>query len=172
MNLRSLVVAAMAVAALMTSPAYARGRGSCDGIHRCICGSTQANYFGLPRMVNGHNLWQAVEWTRTFPRTSIHVGAVGYQHGGGPTGHVFRVTAYAGGCKATVTDDRGTYERNICSRGAVFVDVTGVSAFASVQTNTVSARRHHHRHERHHQLASVHVGVTLGPASFQFGAGI
>jgi hypothetical protein len=48
---------------------------------------------------------------------------VGYQHGGGRTGHVFRVVAFAGGCRATVADERGTYERNICSRGAQFMEV-------------------------------------------------
>ena len=100
-------------------------RGACDGIHRCICGSTQTRYFGLPRQYNGHNLWMAVEWPRTFPATTPHAGAVMYQHGGGPTGHVSRITSYSGGCTAMVTDERGTYERNICIRGAKFVDVRG-----------------------------------------------
>lgn len=174
MNLRSSVVAAMAVAALMVSPAsakhYRHSGGACDGIHRCICGSTQTAHFGLPRMYNGHNLWQAVEWTKAFPHTSIHVGAVGYQHGGGPTGHVFRVAAYAGGCRATVTDEKGTYDRDVCGRGAVFVDVTGSGFAAGAQTTTYSAKKH--RRHRHERFASVHVGGSFGPASFNFGAGI
>lgn len=102
--------------------------GACDGIHRCICGSTQTRHFGLPRIVNGHNLWQAAEWPRAFPNTTPQVGAVMYQHGGGPTGHVSRIVAYSGGCVATVADERGQYERNICSRGAKFVSVTGGGA--------------------------------------------
>jgi hypothetical protein len=131
MNLRYLFVAAIAVVALST-PAEAHHRhhgGSCDGIHRCRCGSTQASFFGLPRMFHGHNLWQAVEWIMAFPHTSPHAGAVGYQHGGGPTGHVFRIVNYAGGCTATVSDDRGTYQRNICSRGATFVNVRTASLY-------------------------------------------
>jgi len=100
-------------------------RGACDGIHRCRCGSTQANYFGLPRIYNGHNLWRAAEWKDAFPHTTPHIGAVGYQHGGGPSGHVFRIVSYSGGCTATVSDDAGQYERNICSRGAVFMDANG-----------------------------------------------
>src|ERR1039458_9691420 len=44
---------------------HARG-GSCDGIHRCRCGSTQAAYFGLPRVYKGFNLWLASEWARAF----------------------------------------------------------------------------------------------------------
>ena len=97
--------------------------GSCDGIHRCICGSTLASYFGLPRMYNGHNLWRAVEWKSAFPHTSPHAGAAGYSPHGGPSGHVFLVVAYNGGDTATVRDERGTYERSI--RGAMFMTVNG-----------------------------------------------
>ena len=100
-------------------------RGSCDGIHRCICGSTQARYFGLPRMVNGRNLWQASEWKRAFPQTSLRVGVVMYRHGGGPTGHVSRVTAIHGGCSITVIDERGEHLDTACGRGNVFVDPNG-----------------------------------------------
>jgi len=106
---------------------------ACDGIHGCRCGSTQTSHFGLPRIYNGYNLWRAVEWTRAFPRTSIHVGAVGFQRR--PRDHVFRVVAYNGGSTATVSDDAGTYERNIA--GAIFVDVGGGSI-----VETHSARRH------------------------------
>lgn len=117
-------------AALLTTTAIAEAKhhhsgGSCDGIHRCICGSTQARHFGLPRFVNGHNIWMAVEWVRAFPHTSAHAGAVMYQHGGGPTGHVSRLVSDPVGCVATVADERGQYERNICSRGAVFLEVRG-----------------------------------------------
>lgn len=99
-----------------------RRHGACDGIHRCICGSTQARYYGLPRIVNGHNLWQAAEWPRAFPHTTAHAGAVMYQHGGGPTGHVSRIVQVTGTCTALVVDETGQYERNICIRRAVFVD--------------------------------------------------
>ena len=121
----------LAALLLLSTQAEARQRhshrsiGSCDGIHRCICGSTQANALGLPRMFNGHNLWRAVEWIRAFPHTTPHAGAIGYQHGGGPSGHVFKIVSYNGSCNATVWDERGTYERNICSRGASFLDAHG-----------------------------------------------
>ena len=122
---RTLMAAVVAVSAtlVLSNQAEARHRGNCDGIHRCVCGSTQANHFGLPRIFKGHNLWQAVEWVRAFPHTTAHAGAVMYQRGGGPTGHVSRIVSYSGGCRATVADERGQYERNICSRGAQFVDV-------------------------------------------------
>ena len=121
------VMAAIAVATLtVVNPAQARHyhhSGSCDGIHRCRCGSTQTAHFGLPRIFNGHNLWRAIEWTRAFPRTQPHAGVVMYQHGGGPSGHVSRLVTDPHGCIATVADDAGRYERNICKRGAVFLAV-------------------------------------------------
>lgn len=110
--------------------------GPCDGIHRCRCGSTQTRHFGLPRNFNGHNLWQAIEWPRAFGRTSPRVGVVVYQHGGGPTGHVSRITQLIDRCTAMVADDAGNYVRNICSRGAIFLDV-GTTRGSSV---TLSAR--------------------------------
>lgn len=101
---------------------YAHHRGgSCDGIHRCRCGTTAANKHGLPWNYNGFNLKQASEWTRAFMHTSFQVGAVGYVHRGGPTGHVFTVTGGSSCSAATVYDDAGTYERNVC--GATFVSV-------------------------------------------------
>ena len=97
--------------------------GACDGFQRCRCGVTAARKAGLPLNYNGFNLKRAVEWTRAFPRSSIHAGAVGYVRKGGPSGHVFTVVNYNGGSTATVYDDRGTYERNISN--AIFVSVHG-----------------------------------------------
>ena len=91
----------------------------------------QASHFNLPRIYNGYNLWQAREWTRAFPHTTARAGVVMYQHGGGPTGHVSRIVQLTGSCTATVTDDAGTYERNICSRGATFVDPNGNTTFSA-----------------------------------------
>ena len=95
-----------------------RSGGSCDGIHRCICGSTQARHFGFPRIYNGHNLWQAIEWAHAFPRTSIHAGAVGVK-----PHHVYRVVQPLGSGRALVADERGTYERYV--GGDIFVDPNG-----------------------------------------------
>ena len=116
-------IACLVALIVFSGTAEARNRrGSCDGIHRCRCGSTQANYFGLPRVYKGFNLWRAVEWKRAFPRTTAHAGAVMYQHGGGPSGHVSRIVEVTGKCRAIVADDAGRYERNLCIRGAIFVD--------------------------------------------------
>ena len=119
---------------VISSPAHARRHhhshgGSCDGIHRCICGSTQARHFGLPRMFNGHNLWEAREWARAFPHTSPHAGAVGVK-----PHHVYRVVQVTGPGRAIVSDDKGTYERRIS--GDTFVDPNG---------NGVTPSYHHRR---------------------------
>jgi hypothetical protein len=54
-----------------------------------------------------------------------------YQRGGGPSGHVSRIVSVHGSCSATVADEKGQYERNICSRGAVFVDPNGSAVFSA-----------------------------------------
>lgn len=121
--MKCITWAAILAAVIILVPTVAVARG-CDGIHRCRCGTTQARHFGLPRNYHGCNLAMAREWKRCFPRTSAHAGAVGYTHGTGPTGHVFRIVDNSSGCgNALVTDDRGTYRRNICR--AVFVDPNG-----------------------------------------------
>lgn len=123
--MKHILVAGLCVLLLATTAEARTHRhrgGACDGIHRCTCGSTQARIFGLPRMFHGHNLWQAVEWTRAFRHTSARAGVVMYQHGGGPTGHVSRIVSVLNQCTATVEDEKGQYVRNICSRGATFVD--------------------------------------------------
>ncbi len=101
---------------LLTYSADARGR--CDGIHRCTCGSTLARHLGLPRIYKGHNLWQAWEWAKAFPRTSIQAGVVGVK-----PHHVYRVVQPLGNGRAIVADEKGTYERNV--RGDIFVDPNG-----------------------------------------------
>ena len=117
----AILLTASSISAQAKHRHHRHAGGSCDGIHRCICGSTQARHFGFPRMYNGHNLWRAAEWPRAFPHTTPHAGAVMYQHGGGPSGHVSRLVSDPVGCTAQVADETGTYERNICSRGATFV---------------------------------------------------
>jgi hypothetical protein len=152
--MNTLKSAAIVLAVLLFSTiAEARPHKACNGITGCTCGSTQARYFGLPRMVNGHNLWQAIEWTRAFPHTTLHIGAVMYRHGGGPTGHVSRVVAINDGCNITVSDERGEHPDKSCGRGNVFVDPSGNSAVAKVEKPRyqMSAKRN----KRHTQVASV-----------------
>lgn len=150
MNLKKLT---LVLAALVVTFGVAEARGRCDGIHGCRCGSTQASHFGLPRMFNGYNLWQAVDWVRAFPHTMRHEGAVMYQHGGGPTGHVSRIEHITGPCTAVVADDKGQYERNTCIRGATFVDPNG-NRMARNETQTFHSKRHHR--SRHVQVAQVY----------------
>jgi len=135
MNLRIVLAALIA----LTTVTVAEARGRCDGIHGCRCGRTQAEHYNLPRNFNGFNLWQAVDWKRAFPQTTMHAGAVMYQHGGGRTGHVSRIVQPTGSCSAIVADEKGQYERNTCIRGAVFVDPNGSPA----RTVTYSAKKHH-----------------------------
>lgn len=100
--------------------------GACDGFHRCRCGVTAARKAGLPLDYKGHNLKRAVEWKHAFPHASMpFVGAVVYQVGGGPSGHVSTIVGLGSRCTATVYDDAGTYERNICTRSAVILNVGG-----------------------------------------------
>ena len=122
--LLTLIVAAMSpTGAEARMRHHSRGHGSCDGIHGCRCGSTQTSYFGLPRNYNGHNLWRAVEWVHAFRRTTPAPGTVLYQHGGGPSGHVSRIVSLKSACRAIVSDDKGEYERDICSRGPIALAV-------------------------------------------------
>ena len=124
------IIGVIILTLIVTTGAEARSRhrshhgaGSCDGIHGCRCGSTQASYFGLPRNYNGHNLWRAVEWIHAFHRTTPAPGTVLYQHGGGPSGHVSRIVSLKSACRAIVSDDKGQYERDICSRGPIALAV-------------------------------------------------
>jgi hypothetical protein len=120
-----LKLATIAAVCLIAATATVEARGKCDGFQRCRCGVTAARNLGLPLNYKGHNLKRAAEWKAAFPRTSARAGAVLYQHGGGPSGHVAIVQQITGACTATVKDERGSYERNICIRGAVFLDPHG-----------------------------------------------
>lgn len=146
MNLRKITVVLAALVALATLSNTAEAKrhyrsGACDGIHRCTCGSTQARLNGFSRMYNGYNLWRAVEWVHAFPRTDAHSGAVGYVRHGGPSGHVFRVDHVISPGVAMVTDERGTYERNISN--AIFVDPHGNSVSRTTTTYHAKGKRHY-----------------------------
>ena len=119
-----LVAAVAACSILAVAPADARPRhhhahhhaGACDGFHRCRCGTTAAKLHGLPYNYNGYNLKMASEWRRAFPHTSFGPGVVGVK-----PHHVLTVVAGNDCHSATVRDDAGTYQRNVC--GMTFVAV-------------------------------------------------
>lgn len=116
----------------------ARGRGGCDGFHRCRCGVTAANYAGLPLNYRGLNLKLAASWYN-LPRTTCHPGAVGIPH----AHHVYTVRQCNGDGTALVSDDAGTYTRRVA--GNTFVDPNGNAA-----TRVAS----HHRATRTHMARS------------------
>ena len=113
------VGAALILTAVLSIQADARGR--CDGYHGCRCGVTAASYNGVAVNYNGFNLKRAVEWLRAFPHTHFQAGVVGYIRHGGPSGHVLTVVDGSDCANATVHDDAGTYQRNVCN--ATFVAV-------------------------------------------------
>lgn len=94
---------------------------SVEARHRhFVCGATQRAYFGV-----GSNL--ALDWARDFPHVQAQAGAVVVQRrngralGGGPGGHVSRIVQLTGQCRAIVADEKGEYERDICSRLVAYV---------------------------------------------------
>ena len=112
-----MAVAAAALLTVATSSAEARRYhhrgGACDGFQRCRCGTTAARLNGLPYDYNGMNLKKADTWYG-FQHTSFRAGAVAvYPH------HVATITGGDSCSSATVHDDAGVYQRNVC--GATFV---------------------------------------------------
>jgi hypothetical protein len=110
-------------------------RGACDGFHRCRCGTTAARRHGLPYSYNGLNLKKASEWY-AFPHTSFGVGVVGVA-----PHHVLTVIGGSSCSTATVYDDAGTYQRNVCNM--TFVSVSSGNIFASSKTHKRSKRIHY-----------------------------
>ena len=113
-----LVAAVMILAAVTAADARPRHGGSCDGFHRCRCGVTAAHNFGIPYAFKGFNLKMASEWGRAFPHTSFRPGVAGVK-----PHHVLQVVGGESCAHATVRDERGTYQRNVC--GMTFVAVSG-----------------------------------------------
>lgn len=135
--------------AIYSVPAHAAG--ACDGFQRCRCGTTAARYHGLPYSYNGLNLKKASEWY-AFPRTSFGIGAVGVA-----PHHVLTVTAGSSCSSATVHDDAGTYQRNVC--GMTFVSV-------SVGGNIIASAKTHHKRGNHSRYAE-----RVGPSDYMSRAG-
>lgn len=78
--------------------------------------------------VTGHtrrSLWLAQNWAREFPRTSPRPGAVVVWNRGGSRGHVAQIVEMSSQnrCRATVHDNRGTYQRDICRGVMAYVSV-------------------------------------------------
>lgn len=108
--MRQIVAAAILLATVSTADA------------RFDCGRVQRAFFGLPEKFN-----LALNWA-TLPHTSPHPGAVVVQRrkgkalGGGPGGHVSRIESVVDNCHAVVTDEKGTYTRDICKNLVAYVN--------------------------------------------------
>ena len=87
-----------------------------------ICGVTQARYFHLDEKKYALALNYA-----SLPHTNAHPGAIvvqrraGRELGGGPGGHVSRIVQNVSQCVAIVTDEKGTYQRDICKNLVAYV---------------------------------------------------
>lgn len=140
-----LVVALALLAGLLVSPAEARHhhQGACDGFHRCRCGTTAAARHGLPLNYHGYNLKMAREYGRAFPHTSFHIGALGVV-----SHHVLTIVGGDHCSRATVYDDAGTYQRNVC--GMTFVEVGG-SDYSAATIHDQTGPRHIARGIRHQE---------------------
>lgn len=90
------------------------------------CGRYMSRVFHLPKQIA-----LALEWAKRFPHTTARPGVVvvqtrkGRALGGGPGGHVSKIVSLTSPCRAIVNDNRGTYERDICSRLVAYVDPNG-----------------------------------------------
>lgn len=117
-------------------------RGACDGFHGCVCGTTAARNFGISYAQNGWNLKQAREWRR-FPRVGFQPGVAGVQEH-----HVLQIVGGSSCANATVRDETGTYNRNVCNMTFHSVTGGGLGAYAQAppsrgRTHTFSARSRH-----------------------------
>lgn len=118
---------------------FSARRGSCDGYHRCRCGTVAASLHGLPVNYHGMNLKMARTWY-AFPRTTCHAGAVGIPH----AHHVYTVVQCNGDGTALVHDDAGTYTRRVA--GNTFVSVSGSATTYAARSHV--RKRHYARHHR------------------------
>ena len=99
---------ACALLASIINTADARGRLICGFVMRQLTGGRYGPEYNLAR-----------HWAH-LPRTAAHPGAVvvqsrkGKDTAGHPGGHVSIIREVRGDCRALVSDDKGTYVRDIC----------------------------------------------------------
>jgi hypothetical protein len=104
------------------------------------------------------------------PHTSPHAGAVvvsyrpGHNSAGRRGGHVALIRQVIDHCTAIVSDDRGTYKRNICKNFAAFVKPGGDRAYASASFSS-RAHGHHHAPHRHHHIRQALKRLPVRSAS-------
>jgi hypothetical protein len=149
-----IVKAALVLAALLIS--------ATPSLAALICGSTQMRHYGI----QDKRFKLAKNWARLLPHTTAHPGVVvvqrrnGRDSAGNPGYHVARIVAVRGACSALVADEKGQYERDICARGAVYVDPNGNAA----TTMHAKKRKHAKRHRHHSRYAQEFSFIREFPA--------
>lgn len=135
-----LILSVLSTLFISSSPADARRRLICGEVMRHLTGGHLGPAFN-----------RALHWL-VLDRISAGPGAVVVQHrkgrdsAGGPGGHVSLIRSMKDRCTAIVSDDRGTYPRDICKNGAVYVNPHG-----NVAVDTVAGGKP----PRHKKNASV-----------------
>lgn len=104
---------------LSIAPAHAAHRGGSVG--RYNCGATQRAFFGLGPEFNLALHWAVLPHVGAEPGAVVVQRRAGHALGGGPGGHVSRIVTVLNQCTAVVTDNSGTYTRNICSNTVAIV---------------------------------------------------
>lgn len=129
-----------------------------------ICGLTQMRHFGITN--NRYRMARAwADFAHTSPAPDVVVvqSRSGRASDGSRGGHVSRIVRTIDACHAIVSDEKGTYPRDICSRLIAYVNPrTG-----DVPQERVSARRHHYRH-RLTRTHTAQAGAYRGPGSTSF----
>ena len=113
---RGIVV--LVLSTLFVSPALAHRHRS---FGHFICGLTQRLHFGLGPEFNLALHWAVLPHVGAQPGAVVVQRRAGQALGGGPGGHVSRIVSVTGQCRAVVTDDKGTYERDICRNLVAYV---------------------------------------------------
>lgn len=130
-----------------------------------VCGAVQMRHYGI----HDNNFRLAKNWARLLPHTTAHEGAVvvqarkGRDSAGNPGGHVSRIVAMRGNCRAIVADEKGQYERDICKALIAYVDPNGnatnpiaaTSRPALATTRHLSAKRKYRQSSPHIEYVPV-----------------
>lgn len=147
-NIPIVGTVALAVLIVTTTTSYSRG-----GL---VCGAVQRAYFGL----SDRSLNLAREWARKFPHTVAQPGAVvvqwrnGRDSAGNRGAHVSRIVAMRGNCTATVADEKGQYERDICK--GLIAYVSPVDPHGNQVARVERTHRQFSAKRRHTRVASAH----------------
>lgn len=143
--MRSIIMAA-AFAAIVLAPSSGEARPHRHG-HGLICGAVQQAYFHKGSR-------RALDWADEFPHVyspAVDVVVVQRRNGrdsaGHAGGHVSRIVQPISQCRAIVADERGRYERDICSRLVALVAPGAGPSLASL-TSSAPPRRYHGRPRR------------------------